>query len=363
MGIYERVLDVRPVGVNDNFFDLGGHSLLAVRLLAQIEKATGKRLPLSAIFQAQTVEAMSARLEDESAPSASSSLVPIQPGGSRPPFFCVHAWGTNSMEYRGLVPYLGPDQPLYGLAPQGLDGRLPPHERVEDMAAHYIREIRGLQPEGPYYLGGWSMGGRVAFEMARQIQAVGQRVALLALIDTYHSPPKRPAPRGTSVGAPFRFIGARLQFHYGAVSRLEPNRRRTYVLRKIRRGFAWAGSRLGALYGSLRASVRAPAVPQVVSAANGRASRAYTPKPYDGLVTLFRATDLGITIEDPYLGWGEVPGIDIEVIQVPGIHFSILEDEATLRTLGEKLSDRLRLARETEMRPVELACATSSRRR
>ena len=360
--IYERVLGLRPVGANDNFFDLGGHSLLAVRLLAQIEKATGKRLPLSAIFQAQTVEAMSALLEDEDAPLASSSLVPIQPGGSRPPFFCVHAWGKNSMEYRGLVPYLGSDQPLYGLAPQGLDGSLPPHDRVEDMAAHYISEVRRLQPEGPYYLGGWSLGGRVAFEMARQLQAVGQRVALLVLIDTYHSPPKRTAPDGTSVGAPFQFIGARLRFHYGAVSRLGPNRRRTYLLRKIRRGFAWAGSRLGALCGSLRDSVRAPAV-QVVIAANGRASRAYTPKPYDGLVTLFRATDLGITIEDPYLGWGEVPGIDIEVIQVPGFHISILEDEVTLRTLGEKLSDRLRLALETEMRPVELACATSSRRR
>ena len=202
--------------------------------------------------------------------------------------------------------------------------------------------------------------------MARQLQTVGQRVALLALIDTFHSAPKRPAPRGTSVGAPFRFIGARLRFHYGAVGRLGPNQRRTYVLRKIRSGFVWTGSRLGAFCGSLRASVRSPALPepvQVVYAANGRASRAYTPKPYDGLVTLFRATDLGITIEDPYLGWGEVPGIDIEVIQVPGIHVSILEDEVTLRTLGEKLSDRLRLARETEMRPVERACATSSRRR
>lgn len=347
--IWERVLDVRPVGVTDNFFDLGGHSLLAVHLLTQIEKATGRTLPLSTIFQAQTVAEMAARLEEQKAPSSWSSLLAIQPGGSRPPLFCVHAQGSEALEYRAFARYLGPDQPLYGLAPQGLDGRLPPHDRVEDMAGHYIREVREVQPEGPYYLGGWSFGGVIAFEMARQLQAVGQEVAFLALFDTYSRLWDRPA-RPSS----FRFVWRRLGFHFAAVRRLEPGGRFRYLVRKGSSALAWIRRHLRALYGSLRHPLP-PAVDQV-RAAHQRAAVVYVPKSYEGGMTLFRATGLGLaSSDDPYLGWGEVSGIDIEVIEVPGAHRSILREEEDIRALAEKLCERLRLAQEAELRRVDPA--------
>ncbi len=351
VAIWEKTLQVRPVGVHDNFFDLGGHSLLAVRLLAQVEKAVGRSLPLSAIFQAQTVAEMAARLSDAKAPTTGSSLLAIQPGGSRPPFFCVHAQGSNALEYRSFTHELGPDQPIYGLVPQGLDGRLPPHERVEDMAACYVGEIRGIQPEGPYYLGGWSFGGVIAFEMARQLEAAGQRVAFLALFDTYARPWKRSASRTSPLAANLAFVWRRLRFHAAAVRRLESSRRRRYLLRKATSALRWSRRKLAGLFESTYTSLRHP-LPEPVRethAANRRAAAAYLPKPYPEPVTLFRATGLGVTsFDDPYLGWGDVSGIDIEVIDVPGEHVSLLRDQANVRVLAEKLARRLRLVQAAE---------------
>jgi acyl carrier protein len=182
--MWEKVLGVQPVGVTDNFFDLGGHSLLAVRLFAQIEKVFGKNLPLATLFQAPTVEQLTPIVREQDSSASWSSLVAVQPEGSKPPFFGVHGALANVLMFRGLAHHLGPDQPVYGLQAQGLDGKHEPHTRVEEMAAHYIAEIRTVQSEGPYYLGGVSFGGLVAFEMAQQLHARGERVALLALFNT-----------------------------------------------------------------------------------------------------------------------------------------------------------------------------------
>jgi len=342
--IWERVLGVRPIGVTDNFFDLGGHSLLAVHLLTLVEKTTGRTLPLSMFFQAQTVEQMAARLEEDRAPSSWSSLLAIQPGGTRPPLFCVHAQGSEALEYRVFAQYLGPDQPLYGLSPQGLDGRLPPHDRVEEMAAHYIREIREAQAEGPYYVGGWSFGGVIAFEMARQLRNAGQEVGLLALFDTYSRRPDRPARASR-----LRFLAWRLGFHLGAVGRLEPARKLQYVSAKGSSALSWVRRQIWLWSQSRFEAVRRPrpTVYQRVRAANQEAARVYDPQPYEGVITLFRATGMGLAnSDDPYLGWGDVSGVDIEVIEIPGVHRSILREDEDVRRLAENLSQRLRRAQE-----------------
>jgi len=183
--IWEDVLNVRPIGVRDNFFELGGHSLLAVRLMAQIGQQLNKHLPLATLFQGATIEQLATLLQKQTDDSTFwSSLVPIQSKGSKPPFFCVPGVGGHVLYFYELARELGKEQPFYALQPVGLDGKNVPHTCVEDMAAHYIRELQTIQPQGPYLLGGHSFGGLVAFEMSQQLQQQGQVVALLALFDS-----------------------------------------------------------------------------------------------------------------------------------------------------------------------------------
>ena len=173
--IWARLLGVKEVGVRDNFFELGGHSLLAVRLCAQIEMKFGMQVPLATLYNAPTVEQLAKALRQEGRVLRWSRLAPIRSGGARPPFFMHH--GTEI-----LAQGSGVDQPFYLLEPHGIDGRRAPRT-VEEMAADYRQEIRTIQPEGPYYLGGYSLGGLVAYETAQQLKRQGQDVGLLLLLD------------------------------------------------------------------------------------------------------------------------------------------------------------------------------------
>jgi thioesterase domain-containing protein len=184
--LWEAVLDKRPVGIEDDFFELGGTSLLAARLFAQIEEDFKLRIPLVTLVQSPTIKKLAKVIHLPGAPDAWHSLVTIQPDGVRPPLFCIHGESGHLLMYRSLARYLGPDQPIYGLQPQGLDGKQSPLTRIEDMAARYIKEIQVIQPDGPYFLAGYCMGGTIALEMAQQLSGQGQRVDLLALLDTYN---------------------------------------------------------------------------------------------------------------------------------------------------------------------------------
>jgi amino acid adenylation domain-containing protein len=181
--IWSEVLQLPTVGVQDNFFTLGGHSLLAMSLIAKIEQHFGKNLPIATLFLCPTIEQLASclRLETHSLPW--SPLVAIHKGGDKRPFFCVPGVGGNIIYLYELARHLGSDQPFYGLQARGLDGESQPHTRVEDIATYCIQAIQTVQPEGPYFLGGHSFGGQVAFEMAIQLQQKGYEVALLAIID------------------------------------------------------------------------------------------------------------------------------------------------------------------------------------
>src|SRR5215471_11634193 len=186
--LWQTLLGVESVGVRDGFFDLGGHSLLAVRLFAAIDKEFGKRLPMSTILEGDTIEHVAQVIDGVVAPSIWPSLVPLQAGGSRPPFFCIHTINGDVVSYLALASHVGPDQPFYAVRARGLDGLQEPHRSVEAAAADYIREIKQVQPQGPYCLGGFSCGATIAFEMAQQLQARGDEIGLLAIFD---SPPAR----------------------------------------------------------------------------------------------------------------------------------------------------------------------------
>ncbi len=184
--LWEETLKVRPIGVRDNFFALGGHSLAAMRLFALIEQRLGYKPPLATLFQEATIEHLALILRQEAdRPRQWSPLVPIQPAGTLQPIFWVHPVGGNVFRYLHLARQLGTNQPFYAFQARGVEGSETPNTRIEAMAAEYIAALRSIQPSGPYRLGGWSMGGVVAFEMAQQLRGQGEEIDLLMLVDSW----------------------------------------------------------------------------------------------------------------------------------------------------------------------------------
>jgi thioesterase domain-containing protein/acyl carrier protein len=192
--VWEELLNVAPLSVTDDFFEVGGDSLLAVQLFVALEQRFGVKLPLGTLFQGATIEHL-ARLLERPGPDAVPAVVGIQTAGSRPPFFAVHGIGGEVLFLRQLASHLDPDQPVFGLQAASLLADPDHFPTVEELATYYVREMRGTQREGPYYLGGFSLGGTIAFEMAQQLRTAGEAVGLLALFDH--------APRNQS--EPFRF--------------------------------------------------------------------------------------------------------------------------------------------------------------
>ncbi len=183
--VWTEILRVPSIGVRDNFFDLGGNSLLAIRMLSTLEHITGRRLPSSCLFEAPTIEQLANRLRQPDCHVPRSVIVKIQPHGTRPPFFCVHGAGGGVLWYKELAHLLGPNQPFYGIESPSLEDRDELDLPLEAMASSYLEAVRSVQASGPYTLGGYSMGGVVAFEMARQLQAQGESVGLLAILDAW----------------------------------------------------------------------------------------------------------------------------------------------------------------------------------
>jgi aspartate racemase len=188
--IWEDVLNVRPIGIKDNFFSLGGHSLLAARMVDRIEQLFGKKLPLATFFAGATIDHLAEVLQDEQQVTDSRTpVVRVQAGGSSRPLFFLHGdWAGGGFYCIDLSRDLGPDQPFYILEPYKFND-LPIPPSFEAMAAAHIKSLRIVQPEGPYLLGGFCNGGLMAYEIAQQLHAQGQKVDFLALID-----PATPAP-------------------------------------------------------------------------------------------------------------------------------------------------------------------------
>jgi len=359
--LWEEVLEVRPIGVQDNFFDLGGDSLLAAQLFALIEKNLGTRLPLSKLFEAQTVEQLAALLRSHpTAPQA--SLVAIQAGGSRPPLFAVHGHRGEVLFYRELSVRLGPEQPFFGLQAQGLEGALASCT-IEAMAASYLSEIRSVQPTGPYYLVGYCFGGLVAFEMAQLLHTQGEHVALVALFDTYFPGQRAVFPLSHKVArawlriatplAELRSLKTLKQIHN--YLRIKASRLRQIVrdtLRKMR----VRALRLLWPFDSHRALSRPPLL-RDPSEINMHAARLYRPKPYAGQIVLFSSRDTPIGIStDPRLGWREVAAGGAQIETVPG-HVGSMLKEPHVKALAERLRQHLNRndgLMETTPRPMDL---------
>ncbi|KFA93195.1 non-ribosomal peptide synthetase [Archangium violaceum] len=344
--VFEETLGVRPVGVRSNFFELGGHSLLAVRLMARIREATGRELPLATLFRAPTVEQLAALLRQES-PLPWSPLVPLSGGGEKTPLFLVHPVGGNVFSYTGLARQLGSERPVFGLQAQGLDGLGAPLSSVEEMAALYVETIRTVQPSGPYLLGGWSLGGVIAYEMACQLRQRGEEVALVALIDSY-VPREEAWPELKPAEAAALFLrdllgsfGAELMPEWEQLEALEPEAVLARVLE--------VGERSGALppgagMDQLRILLR-------VFESNLRAGQRYTPCTSDQRLLLVKAGEVTGQPEDG--GWTAMSGSNLERHVLPGNHHALLR-EPLVQQLAEILREALASdAQESQRRALQ----------
>lgn len=286
--LWEELLRVKPIGPRDNYFVLGGNSLLAVRLVSRIENLFRVRLPLSSLIHAQTVEALAQLIRGEVQEAGWSPLVEIQKGNGGPKFFCVHGAGGNVLIYRDLARHLGPDQPFYGLQCQGLDGKNPPLESIEEMAELYVREVQKVQPHGPYLLGGYCMGGTVALEMAQQLKAKGEGVSLLALLDTMNWAKLTPSTGWNRSGYQLQ----RVVFHGCNFGLLDWSGKRKFFAEKIAtlrsRTTVWRGALAGKFSNKTAADSAEPQLLAQIWKLNDEASLRYTPRPYHGVITDFR---------------------------------------------------------------------------
>lgn len=343
--IWTELLGYEQIGVNENFFDLGGHSLLAIRMFTKIEASFRKSIPLATLFEAGTIENLASILDQDDWQEPESALVPIQPLGDRPPFFCVHAKGGNVLFYRDLAKHLGNDQPFYGIQARRIGGRQVGHATVEEMAETYIREMKGLQPEGPYYIGGASFGGLAAFEIAQQLRRNGDEVALLALLDTGSPDYPRPLPNTSRIRSRINSLVNRTRLHRDSLVGLSNRGRLSYIVEKIGklklkyRRKVVNSYKLAAREFYLRKNGEGsiPAKYIQVEDQIAKAGEKYQPKAYAGKVTLFRASNQPVGFqEDPTLGWGPFVSGELEINDVPGHHGSIV-NEPYVGVLAAKL--------------------------
>ena len=337
--IWSRILKVTPVGRNDNFFELGGNSLLAVTVFSAIEKTFGRHLPLAMLFNAPTIAGLAGNLGlVEPGTDNWPSIVPIQPKGTKPRFFCVHGAGGNVLLYRDLAARLGNDYPFYGLQSRGLDGKSTPLTTVAEMATAYLEEIRRFQPQGPYHLGGYCLGGTIALEIAGLLRQQGEEVALLALLDTYNF------TKAVQIGWLYDQL-ERLKFHLGSFSRLRPGQMMSYVKEKFR--VAMDGE-LAAIFQSDKrgrqisdqAKSEGHVALQNIQSINDYAVGIYRPKSYPGKMTLFKPIKNYAAFPDPLMGWDGIAMDGLEVVELPMNPHAMLV-EPFVQQLAEALAVRI----------------------
>lgn len=320
--LWQRLLGVEQIGIYDDFFELGGHSLLAVRLMAEIEKELGRRIPLVSLFKNTTVAALADILQQDVDSLVWPTMVEIQSGDSKPPLVCVSTPNVNALGYRSLAHWLGPDQSVFGLQahyPEDLDGE---HSQaaVEQLASVYLAALRERQPTGPYQLVGLCRGAHIAYEMARTLEEDGEQVGLLAILDTwvlentynrflyveYYARRLRSFLR-SGLKEQLRTLAGKTVGHRGLDSELSSNAANGGVpIRKNPMDAYFPGSN-------------------------------FVPRTYKGRITVFPVRRQPLNrIRDPQLGWGKLTSAGVEVHIIPGNHETVLR-EPSVRGLAEEL--------------------------
>jgi len=293
-------------------------------MLGRIKERFGRELPLTTLFAGQTIEALAEALRWQVDALPASPLVALQPRGARPPLFCIHPGSGNVLCFYHLARRFGPDRPVYGLQDPALYGEWGFDTPIERMAARYVHEIRSVQPEGPYHLCGWSYGGQIAFEMARQLSAAGCAVGLLAILDTGAPEGVRDFNRRSDEAVLLSIVVQEwgLKMSADEIRQLAPAVRLETLAQRLREeqrlAFAdplWLGDRIERFQARLRTL------------------EAYRPSAYDGPILLLRAAETGIDDDvaaeypdDPTIGWQAFSTEGVTVHVVPGSHATMAEE-------------------------------------
>ncbi|MEM8534763.1 MAG: amino acid adenylation domain-containing protein [Chloroflexota bacterium] len=353
--LWEEILEIHPIGITDDFFERGGHSLLIIQLLARLQHTIGDIIPVQAFLQQPTIEGLASIIRRGSSTYMASPMVTLQPHGSRPPLFLVHPVGGTVMCYMALARQLGSDQPVYGLQSPGLESEQVPVDDCKVLASIYVTAIRNVQPKGPYYLGGWSIGGTIAFEMAHQLQTQGETVGFLALIDSLAISPYRDYittdDHSAFMATFIRDLEGRIGRTIGIVQedlqQLSYAEQQQLVLEHIQQ--------------TQTLPVDASQFHRLLTVflANLKAAAQYVPSVLSGSLTLFRATETQQNNIDASLGWEPYVSEGIRNCDIQGTHYSIFAPDG-LSILSNQLHECLHSAQEQAASDQERALGSTT---
>lgn len=328
--LWRDLLKIPNLGIHDDFFEYGGDSLIVVQIITELEQKIEKLLPFSLIFHAPTVAQLAKVLQEEGAQSVRSVLVPVKTGGKRTPLFCVHADG-GAFFYLNFAKYLADDQPFYGLQSRGLDANENPFTSLSDMCAHYIEEIRKVQPEGPYYIGGFSVGGIFAFEMAQQLTAQGQEVRVLAMLDAGAPDYPKYTIQGPSLTRKIKQFLRKNPVEMLKSSALKLSAKLQNLINNTRILLSQR------MHNPLSPELRV----HLVRRLNQRMGDQYKPAPYSGDLYVFCADiQAPNTVRDDSLGWNNYVNGNIYSYILPGDHETIFK-EPNVQKLAEAVQKAL----------------------
>jgi len=369
--IWQVVLGVSELGVCDNFFELGGNSLLAIQLFGKIEQVFGKSFPLATLFEAPTIEQLAQVLQPDQVAGPRDSLVTIKAGGTQPPLFFVHDADGETILYLNLAQRIGGDRPVYGLRPYSREDLPVAHTRISEMVSYYIEKIRSVQPHGPYFLGGLCAGGALAQAIAVELQAQGETVPLVALIDAADMREKKDSnyenrqrwqrlaavtkvaqtglPQSASLLQPL----LKLPTVAGKVAKKGTNFLTYQAQKRVKTLTKNTKVRLLRYYLARQQTVPAFLQDITIRDVYRFAAKEYQPQPYQGELLLFRATKKIVVdqpaiddepfihvYQDPLFGWGDRATQGVKVFDVPGGHSSMLQ-EPYVEAIAQQLSPYL----------------------
>lgn len=336
--IWEDIFSRENIGIEDDFFELGGHSLMALHIMSQFERQTGTKLPAERLFKNPTILSLLASITDQDELKQSQSLIPIKTTGSKMPLYIIHGDGLYVLSFKDLAKYVDAEQPLYGLQPADLNGVNHQIETMADIAGHYVDEIIEHNPNGPYAIAGYSFGGYVAIEMARQFASLGKEVKMLGIFDTdaenvfYAKSWRINFPRKIKRQFP-KLLWILKSFMKDPASTL--NYQYNLFLKRMKKLMYRFGLKKDPKKEGVYSQIN------VINQKHQEAFKAYNMVPFNHMVYLFKAKDRVYFVDDfKTLSWKKYAVKGVKVVDVEGDHATMLH-EPNAREFGEKLQEAL----------------------